>query len=315
MAKYAAIRLLAAVPTLIGITLGVFLLTRAVPGDPVAYYLSQLGPRAGGNQQIVTAIRAEHGLDQPVATQYIRWLGRAARLDLGVSTVDRRPVVQRVLEKLPATLLLGGVAFLIAALIAVPLGVMLAPHPRATEWSSIALIVLMSVPPFWAGLILADWLALRMRILPLFGTGSGFVDTLRHLVLPAACLTYGQLAFFTRITAATVREQLTTQHALAARARGASVTRVGWRYGLRPGASTLVSLLGVALPATLSGSIIIERLFAWDGIGRLYFDAVSSRDYPTVMGLTLVAAVSVLLINIVVDVLHQAVDPRVERHR
>lgn len=302
-------RLLLAVPTLFGITLLVFLLLRAVPGDPVAYYIGQLGP-GEIPQEIVQQLRQEYGLDRGPAEHYLRWLGSVARLDFGNSYTDRRPVLEKILEKLPATLLLNLVSLGLALGLAIPLGVRLARSPRADESVSLILIGLMSIPSFWAGLMLAEWLAVQWRLVPLYGTGAGGTDTLKHLALPAITLTYGQLAFFTRMVAASVREQISRPHAVAARARGASEQRVAWRYGFRPAAVTMVSILGIVLPAVLSGSIIVERLFAWDGIGRLFFDAVGSRDYPVVMALTFLTAVVVLLTNILVDVLYMAADPR-----
>lgn len=310
MAKFIARRLLLAVPTLAGITVVVFLLLRSVPGDPLTFHLSQLGPSAL-TPAAIEALREEYGLHRGAAAHYFHWLSDVVRLDLGVSTLDRRPVSEKILEKLPATLLLNSVSLGIALMFSIPLGVRLARSPRGAEWANIGLVVLMSVPPFWAGLLLADWLAIRLNLLPLYGMGATAGERVLHLVLPAACLTYGQLAFFTRLTWAAVREQILLPHATAARSRGVGENAIAWRHGLRPAAQTLVSLLAVALPAILSGSVIIERLFAWDGIGRLYFDSVSARDYPTVMGLTLATAAAVLLVNIATDVLYRVVDPRV----
>lgn len=309
MATLVLRRVAVAIPTLLGITLAVFMLLRTVPGDPVSYYVGQLGPvRLGA--EAVERLRAEHGLDRSPVAHYFNWLRRAASFDLGRSFLDRRPVGEKIREKLPATILLNGISLLVALLFSVPLGVKLARHPRQEEWISLLLLVLMSVPAFWAGLVLAEWLAVRWQVFPLYGMGSSGFDRLRHLALPAICLTYGQLAFFTRMTATTVREQIALPHAVAARARGAGETRVAWRHGLRPAAVTLVSLLGIVLPSVISGSVIIERLFAWDGVGRLYIDAVSARDYPVVMGLTLVTAVAVLATNLLVDIGYLLVDPR-----
>lgn len=302
-------RVLTAVPTLFGITLFVFLLLRAVPGDPVAYYIGQLGPVSLGPDAI-ERLRHEYGLDQSPVSHYFAWVGDALRLDLGVSFVDRRPVTERIAEKLPATLLLNSVALFVALLFALPLGVRLARSPGAEERVSLALLALMSIPAFWAGLILAEVLAVQWQILPLYGMGETGIDRLRHMVLPALCLTYGQLAFFTRMTASTVREQISLPHAVAARARGAAESRIAWRYGMRPSAVTLASLGGIILPSVISGSVIIERLFAWDGVGRLYVDAVTARDYPLVMGLTLLTAIAVLATNLVIDVVYLIVDPR-----
>lgn len=302
-------RLLTAVPTLLGITLAVFLLLRAAPGDPVAYYVGQLGPvqlQPGS----VERLRHQYGLDRSPLAHYAAWLSDVVRLDLGASFVDRRPVREKITEKLPATILLNGVALGVSLLFSVPLGVRLARSPRNEERVSLVLLFLMSVPAFWTGLILAELLAVRWQLLPLYGMGEGTLDRIRHLVLPAFCLTYGQLAFFTRMTATAVREQISLPHAVSARARGVGESRISWRYGLRPSAVTLVSLLGIVLPSVLSGSVIIERLFAWDGIGRLYVDAVEARDYPLVMGLTLLTAVAVLITNLLVDLAYLLVDAR-----
>lgn len=311
MLGFVARRALLAIPTLIGITIVVFVLIRSVPGDPLSYYLSQLGP-VSADPEAIERLRTEFGLDGTVASQYQHWLRGVVTLDLGLSLVDRRPVLEKIGEKLPATILLNGVALCTAALLAIPFGVLVARSPATSERINLVLVFVMSIPSFWAGLLLADWLAIRLHVLPLYGMGTTPVERVQHLIIPAFCLTYGQLAFLTRLTSSAVREQILQQHATAARARGVGESTIAWRYGLRPAAHTIISVLSLMLPAALSGSVIIERLFAWDGIGRLYFDAVASRDYPVVMGLTLSTAVLVLLVNIITDVLYRLVDPRLE---
>ncbi|HKB70611.1 MAG TPA: ABC transporter permease [Thermoanaerobaculia bacterium] len=320
MTAYLLRRLLLAIPTLAGIVLAVFLLMRIAPGDP-ASAAGRLAHRRF-SRAAAEAMRRTYGLDRPLPAQIADWFGRAARLDFGNSFQDHRPVASRIAEALPYTLALNALALFLALAIAVPLGVAQARRAgsRFDRVSARVVFLLYSTPSFWMAMILITVFSVRLEWLPLFGVasdpapagwGAALLDRLAHLALPLACLTYGTLAFLTRLVRSSVREELSREYVLAARARGLSESRALWRHAFRNALLPLVTVMGLVLPGLLSGSVIVEQIFAWPGLGRLYFDAVLARDYPVVLGLTFVTAVATLAATFAADLLYAVVDPRV----
>lgn len=322
MGSYLLRRFFYALLTFFGITVATFALIHSVPGDPTSIYVGRAGMR-GVPQETLAAIRREHHLDEPLPAQYVRWLQGIVTLDLGRSIVDRRDVSDRILEKLPNTFVLNAVAFVLAAFIGIPIGLWSARHSgRMTEQAaSLLFFLLYSLPAFWVALLLMHFLSVRLDLLPLFGMTSSEYDTLgpfgklsdhlRHMALPVICLTYAQLAIFVRFSKAAVGEVIRQDFITAARARGTAEGVVMWRHAFRNALIPLVTLLGLSIPYLISGSVVIEQMFQWDGIGRLYFEAILTRDYPTVMGLTVATAVVTLLASVLADVLYALVDPRI----
>ena len=320
MARYLVRRTLAAVPTLAGIVLSVFLLMRIAPGDPASAagrVANRRVPRASAE-----ALRRLYGLDRPLAAQMGSWFSRAVRLDFGDSFQDHRPVARRIAEALPYTVALNALALVLSVAIAIPLGVAQARRAGSPFDRSVsrALFLLYSMPSFWMAMLLVTLFSVRLEWLPLFGVssdtppaspGGAVLDRLAHLALPLTCLTYGSLAFLTRLVRAGVSEELEREYVLAARARGASESRALWSHAFRNALLPLITLLGLLLPALLSGSVIVEQIFAWPGLGRLYFEAVLARDYPLILGLSLVTAVATLAATLLADLLYAAADPRV----
>lgn len=319
MIRYVLRRLLLAVPTLFGIVVLVFLLLHLAPGSPVSALGGESGRRVSG--RAAEEMRRVYGLDRPLPERFAVWLGRVARLDFGESFVDRRPVTDRVREALPYTLSLNGIALLLTLAIAIPLGVSAGGKPEGPfdRISGAVLFALYSLPAFWAALLLQTLFAVELRWLPLYGVGSdeavpgwgGLLDRLAHLALPVACLTYGSLAFVARLVRSGIAEGIRTDYFLAARARGASYRTALWRHAFPNALLPLITLLGLILPALLSGSVIIEQIFAWPGLGRLYFDSILSRDYPVVLALSLLGAVATLAAALAADIAIAAADPRV----
>ena len=317
--RYALRRLALAVPTLFGIVVLVFLLLHLAPGSPVTAMGAESGRRVSA--RAAEEMRRQYGLDRPLPERFASWIGRVTRLDLGESFVDHRPVSQRIGEALPYTLLLNGLALLLTLAIAIPLGVASGGHPegRLDRISGVALFALYSLPSFWAALLLQTLFSVRLRWLPLYGVVSdaapggwpGLLDRLGHLALPVVCLTYGSLAFFARLVRSGVAETRQQDFVLAARARGASVRRALWAHAFRNALLPLITLLGLLLPGLLSGSVIIERIFAWPGVGRLYFDSILARDYPVVLALSLLGAVATLAVTLAADLAYAVADPRV----
>jgi len=321
MLSYILRRLLYAALTFLGITVAVFALIHTAPGDPIEYYIGIHPTRPPG--EVLEQIRAEHRLDKSLATQYLFWLKSAATLEFGRSFVDRRPVSSKIAEKLPNTFALNALALMMALGIAIPAG--LAGALRARRWfdrgSGLAFLLLYSLPNFWVGLLLMQLFAVHLEVLPLYGMSSTdheqlpltakVADRLAHLILPVITLAYTQLAVFARFSRSALLEVIHQDFITAARARGLSERAVVFRHAFRNALIPLITLLGLTVPYLISGSVIVEQLFQWDGVGRLYFEAVLARDYPTVMGLTVATAVVTLLASLIADLLYGLADPRI----
>lgn len=322
MVSYLARRAAYAALTFVGITIATFVLVHSVPGDPITFYIGRAGAHTIPPETL-DAIRREYHLDQPLPQQYLHWVRGVMTLDLGRSIVERRDVVELIFEKLPNTLQLNVAALLIAALIGIPIGLWSATRSgRPIERASAVLFFLLySLPSFWVALLLMQFFSVRLGVLPLFGMNSdGYLelgtagrlsDRLRHMVLPVLTLTYAQLAIFARFSKAALTEVIGQDYITAARARGAGESALLWRHALRNALIPLITLLGLTIPYLISGSVIVEQIFQWDGIGLLYFDAILTRDYPVVMALTVATAVVTLLAGVLADVLYAVADPRV----
>ncbi|MDX1582456.1 MAG: ABC transporter permease [Thermoanaerobaculia bacterium] len=322
MTSFVIRRLWYSILTLFGITVAVFAMIHAVPGDPVQLYLG--GPAArNATPEVVEEIRQEFGLDDPLPLQYARWLGASLGGDLGRSFTSGRPVIETIAEKTPATVELNLVALLLAALIGIPAGVIAGSNPgsRFDRSSNAIVFILFALPNFWVALVLMNYLSVELRLFPLFGMQSSgayrlpplarLTDHLHHLVLPAIVLAYAQIAVFLRFTRTAVGEVIGREYVAAARARGVPERRILFGHALRNAMIPLVTLFGLAIPTLISGSVIIEQIFEWDGLGRLYFTSILARDYPMIMGLTLVTGIFVLLASVATDVLYGLVDPRI----
>jgi peptide/nickel transport system permease protein len=322
MVSYVARRLLYGVLTFFGITVAVFILLHSVPGDPITFYIGTHG-MSHLSKAALDAIRHEHHLDQPLPAQYFWWLRSVLTLDFGTSIVDHRSVTTRILDKLPNTFELNGIAFLLSAAIGVPIGLWSATRSgRPLERASAVLFFLLySLPSFWVALLLMQFFSVRLGVLPLFGMTSDqyleldatgrLLDHLRHLVLPVVTLSYAQLAIFARFSKSALTEVIRQDYITTARAKGVTPQRVLWRHAFRNALIPLITLLGLTIPYLISGSIIVEQIFQWDGIGRLYFTSILSRDYPTVLGLTVATALVTLLASLLADLLYALADPRI----
>jgi peptide/nickel transport system permease protein len=322
MVSYVVRRLLYAALTFFGITVVVFALLHSVPGDPITFYI---GAQSSTRLSSVSlqAIRHTHHLDEPLPAQYVWWLRGVVTLDFGTSIVDYQPVTQRILEKLPNTFELNLIAFLLAAAIGVPIGLWSAARSgRPLERASAVLFFLLySLPSFWVALLLMQFFSVKLGVLPLFGMTSDdylslgaagkIVDHARHLVLPVITLAYAQLAIFARFSKSALTEVIRQDYITTARAKGVAPQGILWRHAFRNALIPLITLLGLTIPYLISGSVIVEQIFQWDGIGRLYFDAILSRDYPTVLGLAVATALVTLLASLLADILYAAADPRI----
>jgi len=322
MAAYLARRVAYAVLTFFGITIVTFALIHSVPGDPVTFYIGKSGTR-GVPPEIAAHIRHQYHLDRPLPEQYLWWVRGILTFDFGPSVIDHRPAMDRILEKLPNTFALNLVAFVLAAMAGIPIGLWSASRSGHLfeRGSSIVFFLLYSLPSFWVALLLMQFFAVRHTWLPLFGMTSDdylamstigrMVDRFKHLILPSLALTYAQLAFYARFTKSALTEVIHQDFITTARAKGVSGPAVMWKHALRNALLPLVTLLGLTIPYLLSGSVIIETMFEWDGVGKLYLQSLLSRDYPTVLALTVVTAVVTLFASVISDVLYALADPRV----
>jgi peptide/nickel transport system permease protein len=294
-----------------------FLLLHAAPGDPAELLL---GPAATPEQ--VAAGRHTLGLDRPLATQYVEWLGRFVRGRWGTSIVTGRPVRAMLGAAWPATVRLTLLSLLLSYGLGLVIGALQAARAgsRLDTSISVASVSLVALPGFWLGLMLVGVFTYLLRVLPAFGAAGfdadflgswgRFLDGARHLALPLATLTLVGLGAAARFVRGSVLDVLEQPFIVTARAKGLSGTRVLVGHALRNAATPIVTLLGLSLPALFSGAIFIEGVFAWPGVGRVLVEAVQARDYPVVMAATAISAILVVLGNMLADILAVAVDPR-----
>lgn len=314
MGRYVLWRGLQAVPLLLGISLIAFLLLQAIPGGPTAAYRGTATVTA----EDLARIERELGLDQPIFVQYFAWLGKFAQGDWGVSYVARRPVLDMVLERLPATLLLMASALTVSILLSVPLGLLAAI--RQYTWVDHVLTFIsfvgLSIPIFWLGLLLIILFTVVLGVLPGGGIGPPGVDPdlptrLRHLVLPTVTLAFVTVGFFTRYLRAAMIEVLNKDYMRFSRARGIPPVRRYLRHALRNASIPFVTVVALHIPDYLIGALVVETIFSWPGTGRLFWDSASRFDYPVLMGILVIGSLIVVVSNLLADVLYALLDPRI----
>lgn len=319
MGRFIIRRLLQMIPLLIGITFITFALVNLVPGSPIDKYV--LNPR--GKPADLARISENLGLNRPWPERYVHWLGDVLHGDLGISLVNFTPVTDRILAVLPNTLLLTGGALAVALLLSVPLGVTAAVKRNSVfdYVVNVLTTVLFAVPTFWLGLLLIIVFAVKFNewglpSLPVGGTqnlrgDAGVLDRIRHLILPMTALAAVQLAGWTRYVRSSMLEVVRLDYVRTAESKGLKNRSVIYGHTLRNALLPLVTLVGMSLPDLVSGAYVIETIFAWNGVGRLSYDAVMSNDYTLVMGTVLMLSVLTLLGNLIADVTYALVDPRI----
>jgi peptide/nickel transport system permease protein len=311
MGRYVVRRLAESAVTFILVTVVVFLGVRALPGDPARALAGE-----ESDPTTLAEIRSSFGLDQPLPIQYVRYVANALTGDLGRSSRTGLPVAQSIGHALPVTLQLATFAIAIAALIGVGAGIVAAVRRRTfSEWAanSVALLGL-SVPNFWFGLMAVLVFAIAYPILPASGFVSLFddpVQSFRHLLLPAIVLGSALSAVIMRQTRSAMLEALGTDYVRTARAKGLGGAQVVLGHALRNSLIVVVTIVGLQLGALISGAVVTEQIFVLPGFGKLTIDAVFTRDYPMIQGVVLVTATAYIGINLLVDFLYSAIDPRV----
>lgn len=306
MTPYIIRRLLAAVVTVVALTVVTFLLTTAARGDPALLALQQSG--AEPTPELLQQTRARMGLTDPLPVRYARWAGRAVRGDLGTSFLTRRPVVAMLRERVGPTLSLGAVTLAVSAVAGITLGAVTAVGRR--RWLDVAVrsvaVLFASIPAFWLSLGLILVLGERLRLLPVAGFGGW-----RHYVLPVIALSLGPTAALLRLTRGSVLDVLADDYVRTARAKGLRERSVVMRHVLRNAALPVCALLGLRFGHILGGAVIIESIFAWPGMGTVLIGAISGRDLPVIGGFVVITGVVIVGVNLAVDLISPLLDPRV----
>lgn len=293
-----------------------FALPRAMPGGPLAVLggedVARLGPQA--QQELL----AEYGLDRPLHEQFVSYVAGSLTGDLGISFADRRPVAERIAERLPWTLLLVGSSIVVTTVLGVALGALAAAlrERRRDTGRLVAVLALDAAPPFWVGMLLVLLFGVQLGWLPTFGArtpGGGAADVVRHLALPLATLSLGGLAQTYLVTRSSMLSTLGGDHLLLARAKGLSRRRVLVRHGLRPALLPVHTLVLLELGWLVGGAVVVETVFSYPGVGQLMFEAVLARDYPVMQGAFFVLTLTVVGANALADLTYPLLDPRVRR--
>jgi peptide/nickel transport system permease protein len=334
LARYLLRRLGVSALLIVGVTLVTFVLTNLVPGDPVA---ANLGQRAAENPATVAAYRAHYGLDQPLPVQYVTYLGNLLHGDLGESQQTHRPVLTDLQSAVPATLEIAIGAIVLSVLIGVGFGVVAAVRRGQLADSALRLVSLVgiSVPTFWLALVAFYVFSFQLDLAPgsgrlapattppphvtglytldslLAGEWETFGDAVAHLMLPTLVLTLYTVGLLTRFTRSAVLEVLEQDYVRSARAKGLPGRTVLFRYVLRAAMVPILTVVGLAFGALLSGTVLVEEIFSWPGVGSYAYQAASHLDLPAVMGVGLFVGIVYLVINLVVDLLYGVIDPRV----
>lgn len=306
---YVLRRLVHLLPVLFGITLVVFFMIHLVPGDPAR---TLLGTRA--TEEGVAALRASLGLDQPLWSQYLDFLGRLVRGDLGDSLFYNADVNSLVFERLPATLWLLVAATVLSLLISVPLAVLAASRRGGIADQAVRAVPLigLGMPAFWVGIMLILLFSLKVKLFPVSGFGDTFLEHLHSIVLPGLTVALALTPILIRSLRTSMIGVLDSDYVVTANAKGLGHARVIVSHTLRNAAVSSVTVLGVNIAYLTGSTLVVERVFALPGLGTLMLDAIFNRDFAVVQGVTLVFAIMVVIVNLLTDVAHAALDPRVQ---
>ncbi len=321
MINYIIKRLLFMIPMLIGITIICFAVMHLAPGSPTDME-TQMNPRV--SVEMKERLRAMYDLDKPLHVQYLKWAKKLLVLDLGTSfSSDRRPVADKILERLPITIALNILSMLLILLVAIPIGVLSAVRQNSLfdRITGVFVFIGFAMPTFWLALLLMILFGVQLGWLPISGirslnyeylpAGKAFVDLIRHLIMPVLLSAFGGLAGFSRYMRANMLEVIRQDYITTARAKGLSERVVIYKHALRNAMLPVVTILGLSVPGLIGGSVIFETIFAIPGMGQLFYMAVMSRDYPTIMGILFIGALLTLLGNLLADVSYALVDPRI----
>jgi len=321
MTGYLVRRLLQLIPLLVGISILVFLMLQMTPGGPLA---SSEAPGATGRitAEELERMRNRYGLNDPLHVQYLNWAKDLFRGDWGTSFNTGRPVFDMIMERIPTTLLLTGIAFTATILVAIPIG-LIAAVKQYTQLDYIATAIAfigISVPSFWLSLMLLYLFSFELGWLPSVGLEdlrtehhgfSAFVDRVRHLILPVAVLTMASAASLTRYLRSAMLDVLSQDYVRTARAKGLSETVTVGIHAFKNGSITIVTILALEIPDLFIGAVIVESIFAISGMGRLFVESANLRDYPVLMGILMISSTLVIVCNLLADLIYRMLDPRI----
>ncbi len=321
MKDYIIKRILLLFPTLLGISFVTFLVMQLAPGDPVS--LNQGGMMSSKmSMEAIRQVREMYGLNDPFLVQYGNWLKRIVTFDFGNSFQNGEPVVDRIVDRLPITLILNIITIFLTFLISIPIGVLSAKYHNSLVERGVTftLFLLYSLPSFWAGLLLIVFFGVTLDILPIYGITSDdyeylsffekITDRIAHLILPVFTMVYGSFAYISRFVKNGLLEELQEDYVTLARAKGLKEWKVLW-HGFRNSLIPIVTIVATTLPTLIGGSVIIESIFSIPGIGLLYYEAILARDFPVIMGLSFITAILTLISLIIADIMYVIVDPRI----
>jgi len=325
MMGYLIKRLFFMIPILFGITAICFVVMHLAPGAPTDME-TQMNPRISAEMR--ARLKAMYDLDKPIHIQYLLWVKRLLKLDLGTSfSPDHRPVTDKILERLPITITINALSLFFIVLVAIPIGVLSAVHQNSLfdRLSSLFVFIGFATPTFWLALLAMIFFGIHLGWLPISGIrslnyeylppGAAFIDLVKHLVLPVAISSFGGLAGLSRYMRANMLEVIRQDYIITARAKGLSERLVIYKHALRNALLPVVTILGLSVPGLIGGSVIFETIFAIPGMGQLFYSAVMSRDYPTIMGILFIGAILTLLGNLIADLSYALIDPRIRLSR
>ncbi len=322
MTTYAIRRILQTIPILFIISVLLFIMVRSAPGGPLT--AARRNPNISKEQ--IEAIEEKLGLNDPLPVQYGRWLGNMFKGDMGESIKFRRPVSEMINERIPNTLLLVGISFLVTLLFAIPIGIWSARKPYSPFDYVVTTVTFIgqSIPVYWLGLglIVIFYVTLKNPISgePFFPVGGmntrgkegEFLDTLWHLILPVTALSMGWVAWYSRFLRSSMLDVLHEDYIRTARAKGMKEQMVHYKHALRNAILPLVTLIALDLPSLFAGALFVETIFSWPGMGRLFWDAAKGRDYPVLLGVVMITATLIIVCNILADLAYGWLDPRVK---
>jgi peptide/nickel transport system permease protein len=316
MLRYLIRRLMIAIPVLFGILFMSFMFTRLLPGDPLLMMMSV--EEFSATDEYMEQRRSDLGLDKPVPVQYVVWVGEVFQGNLGTSFHRRAPVTELIWDRLGPTALLTGTGILLALLIGIPIGVLAAV--RQNSWfdyfSATGSMLAISIPNFFLGLMAIFIFSLQLRWLPTgglrtLGVEPSLGDSLKHLIMPAGVLSAVLIGPYVRYTRQSMLDVLRQDHITTATAKGVRAQSIVIFHGLRNALIPLTTVIAIQIPALLAGTVIIETIFSWPGMGQLVLEAIRRRDYPIIIGVVLFSAVLVMIFNLIADLLAAILDPRI----
>ncbi len=314
MLAYTLRRIAQLVPVLLVLTVAVFGFVEALPGSVLD---TLIGTEGGDDAETREILAKEYGLDRPVHERYAKWLVRTVQFDFGNSLVTRRPISLELMSRIPATVYLATVGIMLSMMIAIPLGTLAAVRRNsAVDYTAqVTSLAGISIPEFWFAILCVLLFSLYLGWLPSSGYVSPFEDfwgSLQFLILPAAAIGFRQAAFTTRLTRSSMLDELSKEYVDTARALGHSERKVIFKYTLRNAMIPTITISGLQLANLLGGTVVLESIFAWPGIGRAIFEAILQRDYPLIQAGVLVLGCIVVVMNLLVDLTYRLLNPRVK---